>query len=227
MDLPVDSGGVIATNSVDQLLVEARNLSQAGDSMAARRLLESALAKEPEEHDAAVLKLEMANLEFIGFHRYKDSYSIYTSVRKNYPEVWSQSSAQVKERFDLLTGARDGDFEVLYQIDAARKQGERGIPVLESIMAKYPGQTLAGEALTTMASLVEGEGVEALETVKAHCTNPVAIAQLDVRLGEGYWQEQHNPERGRALLEAVADSPYEEPAKMAQETLARLMPVDR
>ena len=75
-----------------------------------------------------------------------------------------------------------------------------------------------------MASVVEGEGVAVWEELKGRCTNPLAMAQLDVRLGEGYIVEGNDVARGRMLLEDVAKGPHEVPAKMAAAVLARLEP---
>ncbi|MCF6285950.1 MAG: hypothetical protein L3K26_12245 [Candidatus Hydrogenedentes bacterium] len=222
---PDDTVIKIALNPLDQTLADARALATAGDPMAARTLLEEGIAQYAGSSDAAVLRLEIADLEFADFGRYKEAYDVYEVVREQNSEVWSQSSGAVKERYDLLTEAREDDYEPLNQIDRARSLGERGIPALESIMAKYPGRTLAAEALTTMVACVEGDGVGALENLRSRFTNPIAVAQLDVRLGEAYWQD--DPERGRKLLETVADAPHEVPARMARETLARLMPGSR
>jgi hypothetical protein len=43
-----------------------------------------------------------------------------------------------------------------------------------------------------------------------------------VRLGEGYCAGDLDPAKGKALLHAVAESPYEVPAQMAKDVLARL-----
>ncbi len=223
IDKPTD----VVASHFDQTLSDVQALVQSGDTVAARNRLEASLAEVTDSAEKGKLQLEMADLEYGGFARYEMSYNIYKEVRADYPDVWAASSGATKERFDLLTEARDAQFQPLYDMDAAVAQGEQGIGTLEKIMAKYPGRTLASEALTTMASLVEGEGLGRLENLKAHCTNPIAVAQLDIRLGEGYWKEQHDPDRGRALLEGVASGPHEIPAKMANETLARLEQGDR
>ena len=204
------------------VLDEVAALLAADDAPAAMAVLERARDKAESTELKGRYALEMANLEFDSFRRYPDAYDIYNRVRIEYSTVWAQSDPQVKDRFDLLTEARDHGFEALYQIDSARSQGESGMSMLEQVMARYPGRSVAREALSTMVALVEGEGVDALENVKSQCTNPVAVAQLDVHLGERYWAERLNPELGRQLLQGVAGSEYEVPAKMAKDTLARL-----
>ena len=71
-------------------------------------------------------------------------------------------------------------------------------------------------------AMVDGEGLSRVEAVRSRCTNPVALAQLDVRIGEGYCTGNLDPAKGKALLHAVADSPYAVPAQMAKDVLARL-----
>lgn len=212
----------VATSEVDQLLSESQRLRAAGDFVAARGVLESGIATVGSGSDAGRLTLAMAEIECVDLHRYSESYDLYAQVRLAHSEVWAQSSGVVKERFDLLTEAREANFEPLYQIDAGRSMGEQGIPTLESVMARYPGRGLADTALTVMASMVGGDGVQGYEQLKTRISNPIALAQVNVRLGEGYWTEMQDPSRGRQLLEGVAQGPHNIPAEMARGVLARL-----
>jgi len=205
-------------------LEEAGLLSQSGQEMEARQVLENALAYHGDGPTAGVLYLEMASLEYGAFHRYEEAYTIYSLVRDEYAEVWSQCHGLLQDRYDLLTEARDSGYEALYAIDAARSLGEEGIPRLETIVAQNPGRFIASEALDTMVTVIENDGVSGLEMLRSRFTNPLAVAQLDVRLGEQYWQEENNPERGKELLEAVVQGPHEVPAQMAAAVLARLQP---
>ncbi len=209
---------------VSLALEEAGLLSKSGKEMEARQVLENALAYHGDGPTAGVLYLEMASLEYAAFRRYEESYAIYSKVRDEYADVWAQCHGALKDRYDLLAEARDSGYEALYAIDAARSLGEDGIPRLETIMARNPGRAIADEALETMVAVIEDDGVTGLETLRSRFTNPVAVAQLDVRLGEQYWQEENNPDRGRELLESVAQGPHEVPARMAAAVLARLQP---
>jgi len=219
---PGESHLAIAPNAVDEIIAETQALMVQGEFVAARGVLEAGIERVGNGPEAGELTLHMADLEYSFFNRYENSFNLYESVRMAHSDVWTQSSGAVKERFDLLTEAREASFQTLYQIDAAQNQGEQGIPALEAIMARYPGRALAGNALTVMASLVDGEGLDAFEELKGRVTNPVALAQIDIRLGEGYWLERQNPARGREILETVAQGPHDVPAKMAAAVLARL-----
>jgi hypothetical protein len=212
----------VASSPVDVVLTEARSFAKSGQLAEARLALEKGLSDLPNNPEVGQIHLELANFEFEHLHRYEEAYGVYVAVRERHPETWVQSSGAIKDRFDLLVEAQDDNFEPLYKIDAARSHGESGIEDLESLITRYPGRMLADAAVTTMVDLVEGDGVDALESLKARCTDPLAVAQLDVRLGEGYWRERQDPQRGRELLETVVESGYEIPAEMARATLARL-----
>ena len=207
---------------VDPTVAEARGLVAADNATGAMAVLNEALASERDADRAGVLQLEVAELEFSAFRRYEAAYDAYEKVRVQHVGAWTQSPGNVKERHELLEEARDANYEPLYQIDAAMKQGESGMPVLEQVMARYPGRGVAQAAMETMVAMADGEGLGALEDVRSRCTNPVAVAQLDVRLGEGYCAGDLDPAKGKALLHAVAESPYEVPAQMAKDVLARL-----
>lgn len=212
-------GQIAKVQPVDGPLAEARRLAAADDASGALKVLKVALEAAP---NAGELQLEVAELEYANFHRYEAAYDAYKAVREGDPEAWTQSPGIVKERFDLLTEARAASFEPLYQIDAAMKQGESGMPALEEVMARYPGRGVAQAAMETMVAMADGEGLDRVEDARSRCTNPVAVAQLDVRLGEGYCTGNLDPAKGKALLHAVADSPYTIPAQMAKDVLARL-----
>lgn len=212
--------------AAERILEEVNRHLVTEDQAGAMGVLEAALARAKGTADAGPLQLAKANLEFEVFHRYEEAFVAYKKVREQHVDAWTNSDPRIKERFDLLTEARDGGFEALDDIDRARSQGETGLPVLEQVMARYPCREVAREAMKTMAALVDekGDNVHALETLKTRCTNPMAIAQLDVHLGEQYCTNDRNQARGRALLQNVAGGDYPEPAKMAQDVLAKLGP---
>lgn len=220
VEAPTDS--VASYTAEDPTLANVRNLVAADRAPAALAMLNDALANESDADRAGLLQLEVADLEFSTFRRYDAAYRAYRIVRDQYADAWTQSPGIVKERYDLLTEAQDANFEPLYQIDTAAKQGESGLPALERIMARYPGRSVARAATETMLAMTDGEGLVGLENVRERLSNPVAVAQLDVRLGEGYCAGDLDPAKGKALLRSVADGPYEVPAQMAKNVLARL-----
>jgi len=220
VEAPTDE--TVARASVDPTVAAARALVASDNAAGALALLKDALAVEVDMARAGMLQLEVAELEFSAFRRYDAAFDAYSVLKDRYASAWTGSPGIVKERFDLLTEAREANFEPLYQIDAALKQGDGGIPALEQLMARYPGRGLAQAAMETMVAMSNVEGLGALEEVRSRLSNPVAVAQLDVRLGEGYCAGDVDPAKGKALLHAVAESPYKVPAQMAKDVLARL-----
>lgn len=219
---PVDDLAYTPPAPTERILADAHQKVAADDITGAIALLKDARDSAEDHAMAGRLQLEIANIEFDVFHRYREAYDNYRLLQEEYVQAWTMSDAQIKERFDLLAEAQENNFEALYQIDNARNQGEAGLPILEQLMARYPGRTVAREALGAMVAMVNDEGISALEKVKQHCTNPVTVAQLDVHLGERYCTERLNPTLGRQLLQDVATGEHEVPAKMAQDVLARL-----
>lgn len=219
---PQDSIARVETNPVDLLAKQARDLIASGRSAEAMTLLESAASTATEPETAGAIHLLIADIEYVDLRRYDESFGRYWLVRKEFQTAWAASPGTIKDRYDILAEAAETDFDPLYKIDTARNMGAQGMPLLEQTLARHPGRGLARVAVETMAALAQGEGLQRLENARAQCSDPLAVAQLDVFLGERYCTEGLDPDRGRALLHAVAGSPLEIPARMANEALAKL-----
>lgn len=223
---PQNTLASLESNPIDLLSVEARGLIASGRSSEAMALLEGAVARAAEPQTAGEIHLLIADIEYVDLRRYDESFDRYWLVRNNFQSAWAASPGTIKDRYDILAEAAETDFDPLYKIDTARNMGAQGMPLLEQTLARHPGRGLARVAVETMAALAQGEGVQRLENARAQCSDPLAVAQLDVFLGERYCTEGLDPDRGRALLHAVAGSPLEVPARMANEALAKLETAD-
>ncbi len=212
----------ITVSDTDQTLDAATALVVADDAMGALSVLQAGMERAETAEDAGRLQLAIANIQFDDLHRYEDAYNSYRRLREEFGGVYSQSESWVKDRYDLLEQARARDYWALYEMDKARGMGELGIGKLEQVMAKYPGRIVAREALDVMVAVVGGQGIEALEAVKDRCSNPIAVAQIDVHLGERYCTDRVNPTLGQQMLNEVAKSDNGEVAKMAKDVLAKL-----
>lgn len=219
---PRDSVASVETNPIDRLAEEARGLIASGRSAEAMALLEGAVADAADPQTAGAIHLLIADIEYGDLRRYEESFDRYGIVRNNFQSAWAASPGAIKDRYDILAEAAETDFDPLYKIDTAKNMGAQGMPLLEQTLARHPGRGLARVAVETMVALAQGEGVQRLENARAQCSDPLAVAQLDVFLGERYCTEGLDPDRGRALLHAVAGSPLEVPARMANEALAKL-----
>jgi hypothetical protein len=114
-------------------------------------------------------------------------------------------------------------------VDAAENP-VRGDPfrMLEEVMAGNPGTHVARLALAKMEALLmsEAEGtvpeVALLEAVRARCTNPIALAQVNLHLGDKYCDELNDAQRARQLYLEAAQGGSPELAVIASTALARL-----
>jgi hypothetical protein len=133
-------------------------------------------------------------------------------------------------RRDVLTESRNKDFAPLYALDAARRQsGPDRFAQLEHVVSLYPATFVATLAASDMCRNISGDaglsGTEqasaqpqnrlaALEQAKSRCGDPVAVAQLNLEIGNVYWNQLQNP--------ALAVQHYDLAAKSGNATLARL-----
>lgn len=216
-----DAGDV--TNRASVLAHQARSLAAGRNYTAARALLEDALAERLP--DAGILQLALADIEFEHGQRYAEAYGAYEILKTDYPEVWSASPPETKDRFDLLAETRDDAHRALYALDAA-DSFER----LEQVLAQYPAnQLVAARAVARMADAIGAESapdahvrVAALERVRERCTEPLAVAQLSIALADVYWRELRDPVHARPLYESAAGSGHVFLAQRAKSAIGEL-----
>jgi tetratricopeptide (TPR) repeat protein len=218
----VEETGVASGEAV-QLAARAREMAESGNYVDAYTSLVSAL--DEELADAGILQLALADIEFAHGQRYAQAFEAYDTLKRRYPEVWSQSSGETKDRYDLLVETRDDAYQPLYALDAA-DSFER----LEQVLARYPErQMVAQRTVTRMAEAVGADAtpgvavrVAALEAVRTRCTEPLAVAQLSMALGDLYWKELADPVRARPLYESALGAGHTMLAQRAQAAIGEL-----
>ena len=201
----------------------ARTLAASNNFVAAQGLLTNAL--ENEVPAAGTLRLALADIEFEHGQRYAEAYGAYQTLKRDFPAVWAASPAETKDRFDLLSEVRGDNFDPLYRLDAVHTFEQ-----LEKILALSPErQMLASLAVARMAEIIQAEGapdtgirVAALEAVRARCTEPLAVAQLSIALGDVYWKELKDPLRARPHYEEAASATHLALAQRAEAALSEL-----
>ena len=201
----------------------ARTLAASNNFVAAQGLLTNAL--ENEVPAAGTLRLALADIEFEHGQRYAEAYGAYQTLKRDFPAVWAASPAETKDRFDLLSEVRGDNFDPLYRLDAVHTFEQ-----LEKILALSPErQMLASLAVARMAEIIQAEGapdtgirVAALEAVRARCTEPLAVAQLSIALGDVYWKELKDPLRARSHYEEAASATHLALAQRAEAALSEL-----
>lgn len=226
MPTTAEPGGIeVQASAMGEAIKRAQALTEVGD-FSAVQVLREAIAEQPDDALAGQAQLMLADLEFNHGERYAEAYDAYTRLKNNYGEIWT-AQPQSAERFALLADVRKEDFQPMYELERARRDGAFGD--LENLVARYPNRELAFAAMDAMreaAGGLESSGsafrVAALETVRAQCTNPIALAQIDVKLGDLYWKELNNPDRALDLFCGVDKDAPVQLAQVAADAVSML-----
>jgi len=212
-------------------LDHAAALETDGDLTAARHAIETALASAPEDTHAGEAWLALARVQY-GLGHYEEALAAYETTRADHPEAWRTSTPGAKLRFDLLADTRDEGFAPLVTLERARRKGAGAFDELEHIVARRPESMVANEALATMCaavrasavegSTVEGSAVALLEEVRERCSDPTALARVDLEMGHAYWRDLDDPVRAREHFTLAAEAGNEALAGLAHQALAAL-----
>ena len=215
-----------AATALDQAAVLAANRDFTG----AYKVLKQVVEAHPADPMAAEAQLKCADIAFAELHWYPEAYTAYNTLWKDYYSVFS-ASPESEDRLDLLAEVRekDKDYAPLYALDAAGRGTDDKFAQLEKVVARYPATFVAHLAVNEMAELVAEQAqltadtrVLAMERARDRCTDPVAVAQLKVELGQIYWKELNNPGKARDFFHEVAQSDNVVLAQLAKDALAGL-----
>lgn len=185
--------------------------------------LRAALADHADDPAVGRARLLLADLEFSELRRYAEAHTVYEELKARHPDVFSGNQEAIF-RLDLLAEARVDGFTPLHALDAAGDSFD----ALEGVVAQYPNKHVAGLALAAMQRVDCGpdeaprSAIAALESLRDRCTNPVALAQVNLSLGELYWSTRQDPELARAAFLAVAAGGDAGSADIARQALAQL-----
>ena len=212
---------------LESALDEAEALSARHAYADALNTLQGALRLYPRDPMAGNAQLLAADIEFSHLRRYSQAFDAYVRLRNQYPDVFASDPRNI-ERFDLLVETWQSKFGDLYTLDAARERGNDAFPLYEGVLVRNPGKLVALLALEEMAGAIQlpqgqaGHEVTALEAVSNRCTDPVAIAQVNLRLGDTYAGPLGQPGKARTIYESVLASGSEVLSRQAEAALARL-----
>ncbi|HDP33773.1 MAG TPA: tetratricopeptide repeat protein [Candidatus Hydrogenedentes bacterium] len=193
-------------------------------------LLEEAVAAHPSSPLAGEALLLLADIEYSYLQRYDRAFDAYSQLRANHPGVFA-SSVESEMRYGLLAEMRRENYAPLYALDNACARGAGGFAILENLVASYPNTVLASVAVDEMCALVNAAQREAappvnmtarLEQVRSRCSNPVAMAQLDLTLGHIYCNTLNDRARAMAHYNRAAASDHVALARQAHEALLRM-----
>jgi len=191
-------------------------------------LLEQAIEDAPDAPFVGEALLLLGDIEYNYLQRYERAYAVYDKLRQEYPEVFA-TSQEGTARYNLLSEVRREKYGPLYVLDFARTRTADAFPIYEKIVASYPDTALAGAAMDEMCALVKDAHpgsdmnmVDELELVRARCSNPVAVAQVDLTLGHHYCNALNDRDRARAYYNLAAASDHIALAHEATEALSRM-----
>lgn len=222
---------VAQADAVGAAFAEAAALADGGDYAGAYGALRAAVDNHPESPLRAEAVLRMADLAFGDLQRYDLALEDYRAFRDGYSAeyVMHPDRNTVRERLEVLEETRDAAFAPLYRMAGAARRGESALGELEAVMAAHPAMYVADLAAETMASILAPEAapgspefVQAMASAKDRCTNPAALAQLELSIGRYYLDTLAQEAEAVPHLEAAAESGEIAVAKAAQSTLARL-----
>lgn len=230
-DGALDHGPIAQADAVGAAFALADELADGGDYAGAYGALKAAVDSHPESPLRAEAVLRMAGLAYGDLQRYDLALADYRAFRDGYSAeyVMHPERETVRERLEVLEETRSEEYAPLYRMAAAARRGESALGDLESIMAAHPAMYVADLAAETMASILapgaapdSPEFVQAMAAAKARCSNPAALAQLDLSVGRYYLNTLAQEAEALPHLEAAADSGEIAVAQAAQSTLARL-----
>lgn len=209
-------------------LEAGERLIAAGDFSKAYLVLSSAIEADPEDKDAGLAQLRLADLAFRELRWYPEAFDAYDVLRYRYGGVFRSETDNVT-RLNLLDEARgtDGSFASLHALDAARLS--EGFEDFERVVSGFPATYVASVAAADMARLsadrgpgAQGAEADAMQAALEQCSDPVAIAQLKVELGHILRREEKGLTRAKALFEEVVESGHTVLARLARESLVEL-----
>ncbi len=209
-----------------RMLDRAETLEREGNLVAARDRLEEALESTPDDARAGEAWLTLARVQYALGH-YGDALHAYETTRAEHEDAWRNCSPETKVRYDLLADTRDEAFEPLVALERARRKGGDAFGELEGIVARRPESMVAREALAAMCAAVREPDetpsrVALLESVRERCSDPTALARVNLELGHAYWRDMDDPGRARSHFTAAAKVDNKVLARLANEALTAL-----
>ena len=226
---PTTTTPIVAEASpVQVLLDQADGAVQSNDVASAFRLLRGVLADHPADPLAGEAQYRLANLSF-DQGRYSDAFEAYTRLKLDYAaslDADPERLRAVADRCDVLDEARRWDYAPLYALAAARRQRGTAVDRFEQVLVGYPESycvaRLAVEEMARRVATESGEQglLQALEAARDQCTQPVAVAHLNLEIGNFYRDRLNNTVQAEDHYRKAAEVPIL--AKRAADALGSL-----
>lgn len=229
----IDVSGVAPVSWVRLAMMQAETAQREGQPGRAVDLLRTAVAEHPSDPSAAEAQYRAASLMF-DLGRYPESFDAYTKLKKDYQAYLDEDPARqgiVSNRRDLLDEARRSGYAPLHEWHAALQDRGNEVARLEQVVARYAKDhpRVAEMAAAEMANIIyvnELDGaspesyVTAMKMARERCSNPVAVAQLNLEIGHIYRDDLSDYAVAEEHYRRAAEAPVL--AKRAKDALASL-----
>ena len=237
-------GSITARNSgaadtlVSQALEEANGLLAKQDLPAAYDVLRKALSHQPDDARAGEAQWLVADCAF-KLNRYSEAYDACNRLFADYRASLEDNAyrrTQAINLRDLLAEAKKVDFASIQAFDVAKRDRANPFAALEEVAAtyaKYQGtdQYALGDLVAKeMAATVAAEtGIDinspagtlaAYQSAHDRCTSPVAVALLDMKIGDAYLGAHNDRAAAKEHYERAAENPVL--ASLATKALQRI-----
>ena len=234
---------VIAQNGatdtlVSQAVTEANGLLAKHDTAGAYEVLHMALSRQPGDAHAGEAQWMLTECAF-DLNRYSEAYdACNTLFAQYYPSLERDGARRAKAigLRDLLAEAKKVEFASLQAFDVAKRDRSNTFTALEQVAANYAKfqgteQYALGDMVAQeMAASVAAEGgldistpkgtLAAYEGARARCTSPVAVALLDMKIGDAYAGALKDPASAKEHYQRAAENPVL--ASLAAKALQKL-----
>ncbi len=224
----VPSAPLAAVSPVRSAISSASGMLASHNVLGARTVLDQALAGNPADAASGEAQALLAGLEYSEFQRYPEAYAAYDRLRTRYPKTFMNSPENI-QRFNLLDEARRSGYAPMYALEAIRNNPAAAFEKCERLVAQYPDSMVASLAMNEMRAAVGLPGpldgsshAIALERVRNRCSDPAAVAQVTLALGNVYRDDLCDTRSARLFYNEAASSGHTPVVVRAQEALAKL-----
>lgn len=216
-----------ADTPLSRLGQDACDMVALGEAERASELLAQAIQEYPADPYHADALLTLADIEYTYLQRYERAYEVLKLLERDHRDIFNRNWDHDK-RVRLLSAALPDAFTPIRELESAARS-ENPLQGYEQVLAEYPDKIWADEALHSMTRLIARHAnayptdtIQVLQQLRSVCTHPVALARIDLELGNYYCDSLDDLERARThYAEAAASRNFALSAK-AQEALARL-----
>ena len=220
------------TQSPLQLALEnADRLLEEGNFTGAHEVLTASLSANKPDQFAPQVQLKLADVCYDDLRWYGQAEAAYKAYRDTYRTEYTMNDER-REAIDFrllaLDEAAPEEYAPLLAVEAASGSEDRIIASLEQTIVEHPAGYVAALAVQKMAHAVaasadlSGRGyVQAMETARLQCTQPVAVDQINVEIALYYHDKLSDKGMAIRHLEQAAQSGNTRVATAAQSYLAR------